>query len=247
VRRADLVVLRATWDYVERRDEFLAWCDSVPALANPARAVRWSTDKSYLVDLASDGVPVVPTALVPPGETASWPSGPFVVKPAVGAGSRDAARFAAGEHDAAAAHLSGLHERGFTALVQPYQERVDADGETALVFLGGVHSHAFTKGAMLVPDARRDASGLYVLERLSAAAPDAGRRRLAEDALDSAVNRLGLTRADLLYARVDVVTGDDGRPLVLELELAEPSLGFRQTGPDAAGRFASAVRAALSR
>src|SRR5699024_625736 len=49
---ADLVVLRATWDYPHRREEFLKWCESVPRLANPAHVARWNTDKAYLLDLA---------------------------------------------------------------------------------------------------------------------------------------------------------------------------------------------------
>lgn len=239
---ADLVVLRSTWDYTERLGEFLAWCSSVPALANPAVVVPWNTDKSYLVDLADAGVPVVPTRVVSPGFSA-WPDGEFVIKPTVGAGSRGVLRVAAGDFSAAAAHLDSL---GGPALVQPYQSAVDSVGETALVFFGGQFSHAFTKGAMLVPDAEFDESGLFILERLSGASPSAAQRRVAEDALDAAARLLGIRRADLLYARVDLVTGHDGAPLLLELELVEPSLGIRQTDASAPMRFASAVRAALS-
>ncbi|MEU4807239.1 hypothetical protein [Actinosynnema sp. NPDC023587] len=238
---ADLVVLRSTWDYPDRLGEFLSWCSSVPALANPAVVVPWNTDKSYMVDLAA-GVPVVPTLVVSPGFS-DWPDGEFVVKPTVGAGSRGALRVAAGDRSTASAHLDSL---AGPALVQPYQSAVDSAGETALVFFGGQYSHAFTKGAMLTPDAEVDDSGLYVVERLSGASPTAAQRRVAEDALDAAAHLLDLHRAELLYARVDLVAGHDGAPLLLELELVEPSLGFRQTDAAAPLRFASAVRAALS-
>jgi hypothetical protein len=240
---ADPVVLRSTWDYPERRDEFLAWCASVPVLANPAVVVPWNTDKTYMLDLARLGVPVVPTALASPGFT-DWPAGEFVVKPTIGAGSRGALRVAAGDFETAAAHLALL---GGPALVQPYQTAVDAVGETALVYLGGQYSHAFTKGAMLTKDAEYDESGLYIVERLSGARPTGAQHRVAEDALDAAATHLGLRRTDFLYARVDLVTGSDGSPLLLELELVEPSLGFRQTDAAAPLRFASAVRTALSR
>lgn len=239
---ADLVVLRATWDYAQRRTEFLAWCAATPGLVNAAGVVRWNTDKTYLVDLAGTGLPVVPTQLVPAGTAPDWPDGEFVVKPAVGAGSRGAARFA--DRDAAAAHLAELHHSG-AVIVQPYQRDVDASGETALVFLRGGYSHAFTKSAMLRPDREVDASGVFVTEELGAADPDAASRTLAEDALDAAAEVLGITRAELLYARVDVVRGEDGGPLLLELELAEPSLGLRQADVDAAWRFASAIRTLL--
>jgi glutathione synthase/RimK-type ligase-like ATP-grasp enzyme len=239
---ADAVILRATWDYAERRAEFLDWCESVPALYNPAAVVRWNTDKVYLTELLDAGLAVVPTTLVSPGDAARFPSSDFVVKPSVGAGSRGAARFAAGAD--ASAHVAALHAGGHTALIQPYQSSVDTEGELALVYLGGVYSHAFAKGAML--GSTMDDSGLYLAEQLAKAEPPADAVALAEDVLDAASALLGILRAELLYARVDLVRGADGKPLLLELELAEPSLGFRQTDPAAAMRFASAVRQQLA-
>ncbi|ANN16844.1 hypothetical protein SD37_15055 [Amycolatopsis orientalis] len=240
---ADIVVLRATWDYAERHDEFLSWTESVPALANAAEVVRWNVDKSYLAELGDAGVAVVPTTVLAPGDDAPrWPKGEFVLKPAIGAGSRGVGRFASG--DAAAPHLAGLHAEGHTALLQPYQSTVDAEGELALVYFGGVYSHAFSKAAMLGREL--DESGLYVTEKLAPAQPAAKFRALAEDVLDATAALLGILRAELLYARVDLVTGPDGRPLLLELELVEPSLGFRQTDDAAAWRFASAVRQQLA-
>ena len=239
---ADAVILRATWDYAARRTEFLSWCESVPALYNSAAVVRWNTDKSYLVELLDAGLAVVPTSLVSPGDTARFPSSDFVVKPSVGAGSRGAARFDAGAD--ASAHVAALHADGHTALIQPYQSSVDTSGELALVYLGGMYSHAFTKGAML--GSTMDSSGLYLSEKLAAASPPADAVALAEDVLDAASALLGILRAELLYARVDLVRGADGKPLLLELELTEPSLGFRQTDPSAAMRFASAVRQQLA-
>lgn len=239
---AELVVLRSTWDYPPRRKDFLAWCESVPALVNPARVARWNTDKTYLADLAARGVPVVPTELIAPGEPLRCPDFEFVLKPSVGASSRGAARFAVGERDAAAAHLAALHAVDHTVLVQPYQRAVDREGETALVFVGGGYSHAFVKGAML-PDPAAPGPGPG--DRFGVE-PDAALRRAAEDAVDAAAAIHGMRRSELLYARVDLVRREDGSPLLLELELTEPSLGFRQADPGAKPRFASAVRAALA-
>lgn len=239
---ADLVVLRSTWDYSWRRDEFLDWCSGVPALVNPVDVVRWNTHKGYLVDLADAGVPVVPTSLVEIGQQPRWPGGEFVLKPAVGAGSRGAARFAPDALDAARAHLDQLHSAG-DAVLQPYQADVDRAGETALVFLGGSYSHSFVKAPMLAPV---DGSGGCTGERVRPAEPESALRCAAEDALDAVTELRGIDRADLLYARVDLVRAENGAPLLLELELSEPSLGFQQTGADAPLRFASAVRAALT-
>src|SRR5690349_21027133 len=58
---ADLVILRATWDYIERLDEFLEWTTKVRNLVNGSAVVAWNTDKRYLGDLAEAGVPVIPS------------------------------------------------------------------------------------------------------------------------------------------------------------------------------------------
>jgi hypothetical protein len=65
--RADLVILRATWDYPARRDEFLAWTRRVAHLLNPAAVVAWNSDKHYLRDLAEAGVPVAASRFAEPG------------------------------------------------------------------------------------------------------------------------------------------------------------------------------------
>ena len=97
----DLAVIRNTWDYTARRDEFVAWARSVPRLANPAPVIEWNTDKRYLADLAAAGLPVVPTAWLADASDDLPESGTHVLKPAVGAGSVDAARFSLGdEHEA---------------------------------------------------------------------------------------------------------------------------------------------------
>ena len=63
----DAVVLRATWDYSRRIEEFIAWTRRVAAatsLFNPADVVEWNTDKRYLTDLAAAGVPIVNSDMV---------------------------------------------------------------------------------------------------------------------------------------------------------------------------------------
>lgn len=248
--RSDLVILRATWDYIERLEEFLAWTRRVPHLLNGPEVVAWNTDKAYLLDLAAAGVPVIESEFFAPGQPVHLPAGEVVVKPAVGAGSVGARRFA--DHCAARDHAATLQEAGSTALVQPYDPRV-GQGETALVFLGGRQSHAFTKGPILLAPGERpafDESGTYAQESLAPADPDFELWDLGHAALGAAAARLGVPVTDFLYARVDVL-GDRHDPLLLELELVEPSLGWRQLGEparaDAERRFALCVESALQR
>ena len=226
---ADLVILRATWDYTERREEFLAWTTRVRNVLNAAPVVAWNSDKHYLQDLAAAGVAVVPSVFFEPADTVAAADfdGEVVVKPAIGAGSIGTLRFV--DPAAAAAHAAALLDSGRSALVQPYDERIAA-GETALVFLGGEQSHAFTKGPMLGPEGsepRLHASGAYAEESLTPADPDVELWELGYDVLDAAASHLGISRSELLYARVDLI-GTQGDAVLLELELIEPSLGWRQ-------------------
>jgi glutathione synthase/RimK-type ligase-like ATP-grasp enzyme len=237
----ELVVLRATWDYQGRRDEFLAWTRRIgERLVNPPDVVEWNTDKRYLHELEDAGLAVVHTALVEPGEPFEPPAGEYVVKPTVSAGSRDTARFAPGEEERAAALVAAIHAAGKTAMVQPYVASVDRRGETALLFFGGELSHAIHKGPLLRPGAD-PTDEVYAPEEIAPREPTAGERAVAERVVAWSAERFG---GPLAYARVDVVEGDGG-PLLLELELTEPSLFFAQ-GLGAAERFADVLRGRLS-
>jgi hypothetical protein len=248
---ADLVILRATWDYIDRLDEFLAWTTQVRNLLNPPPVVVWNTDKRYLADLADAGVPTVPSLFFARGEKIQLPDADeVVVKPAIGAGSVGALRFS--DPDEARAHAAALQTEGRTVLVQPFDPRI-ANGETALVFLGGRQSHAFTKGPILPPPGQApvfDESGTYAEETLTPADPDFEVWDVGHAALAAAAAHLRMDIGDLLYARVDVI-GDRRDAQVLELELVEPSLGWRQLDEAARSRqqreFALGVESALER
>jgi hypothetical protein len=247
---ADLVILRAAWDYAERREEFLAWCRRVPNLLNAPSVVEWNSDKHYLRDLAAAGVPTVPSTFIEPGCDIELPPGELVLKPAIGAGSIDTGRFT--DLAVARAHAEALLQGGRSVLVQPYDARVEA-GETALVFLAGEQSHAFTKGPMLPPQGeqtRLHDSGTYVEEQLAPADPEPEMWEVGYAAIAAASAHLQIAPAELLYARVDLIGGPTD-PLLLEFEAVEPGLGWGQLGDEARAlrqrEFALCVESALDR
>ena len=222
---ADLVLIRTTWDYSYRRDQFLAWAEGVAeetGLWNPAPLVRWNTHKRYLCELAEREVPTVPTALLPAGSEArldallgelGWEDA--VLKAAVAQTGRYAMRTALADVASGQAHLDRLlpHE---DMLIQPYLDAVEQSGEVSLVYVDGEFTHAVRK---------RAASGQFMVhhdyggsERATRPTPD--ELRVAEQALAAVTGRT-------LYGRVDLVAGPDGAPLVMELELVEPELFFR--------------------
>ena len=85
---------------------------------------------------------------------------------------------------------------------------------------------------MLEPDAGT-VFGLWERQAVSPHEPRPDALALADRALAAVRDRLGPTT----YTRVDVVDGPDRRPVVMEVELVEPTL-FLDREPAAAGRFA---------
>jgi glutathione synthase/RimK-type ligase-like ATP-grasp enzyme len=213
-------VIRSTWDYTFRREEFLAWAERVRVpLWNPPRVLRWNSHKRYLAELAARGADVVPTHIFAAGEAIALDSPTeIVVKPCVSAGARDTFRLRPGDARPA---LDPAREW----MVQPYQPAVEREGEHSLIFLDGEFSHAVRKHPALADT--RDARGsepLIVADN---------------DELACARRVLALVEP-LLYARVDLVRGEDGRVRLMELEVFEPSLFFRAC-PEAAERMARAI------
>jgi glutathione synthase/RimK-type ligase-like ATP-grasp enzyme len=234
-----VTLLRATWNYAERPDDFLVWAQRTAGrtrLVHSPDVIRWNMHKGYLLDLERRGVPIVPTRLVRRGEETTldeiarerrWSA--VVVKPAIGAGSRGALRVAPEAFDRDDAHLRVLVHRG-DALVQPYQASVTEYGERAIVWIDGELTHAVRKA----PRFHGDRS------RVSQAVP------IAPDESDLARQALAAAPGPLLYARVDVVRDEHAAPRVLEVELIEPSLFFAQS-PAALECYVRAVKRELAR
>ncbi|MDR0626321.1 MAG: hypothetical protein LBG11_03530, partial [Bifidobacteriaceae bacterium] len=201
--RFDLSIVRSTWDYAARRDDFLAWAYAVPRLANPAPVLEWNTDKHYLEDLEKRGVPVVPTIWLEPaaglrarGLHTRMPAlGDFVLKPAVAAGSLGAGRYTANDSYArgqAIAHALRLLDADQSVMLQRYLPSVDTKGETSMVFLDGQYAYAVRKDAMLQPLAGPVAGDrLYQPEKLQGGyEPSAAEIEVAGEAMAAAMDCL---------------------------------------------------------
>jgi glutathione synthase/RimK-type ligase-like ATP-grasp enzyme len=230
-------VLRSTWDYPLRIAEFLGWVDEVSkktSLWNPAGVVRWNSHKFYLRELEARGVPIVPTAWVSRGSAVDLPSlmgergwRQSVVKPAYGAGTVGVRRVGSSREAIAdgQAHATGLLAEQ-DVLVQPYLNSVREYPERALVFIDGAYSHAVSKTPFqaLLP------------------AGEAGEEPVVAtgEEIDTATKAMAAVPGRQLYGRVDLVRDDAGAPVVIELELIEPSL-FLGMYPPAATAFAGAI------
>jgi glutathione synthase/RimK-type ligase-like ATP-grasp enzyme len=235
---AGLVALRSTWDYEQRREEFLAWTRSVPWILNSAAIFSWNTDKSYLPQLAAAGVPVVPTVIVHDRQdlpAAIRQCAAAVVKPTVGAGGRGVAFFPStdGEIDVDG---SGLGPAPWA--VQPLVEAVRTEGETSVYVIDGqVVSQAQKVPAAGEIRVHEQYGGSTVAVEVTDEAADVARRAVAAAS--------ALLGEHLDYARVDQMRLDDGTLAVSELEATEPGL-YLELLPQNADAFADLVRDRLT-
>lgn len=230
------VVVRSTWDYHLRLPELRRWVDHLEAagvhLENPPQVLRWNADKRYLQDVASRGVPVIPTRWLGAGSAPAAlraildePGfGDVVIKPAVAASAHGLVRVRAGELTEPAVQLL----RSADVLLQPFAPEVAQAGEWSLIFIDGAFTHAVRKWPA--------AGDFRVQEELGGRAETA----FPTAALCEAARRaLAVTPARPLYARVDgIIRGDTF--LLMELEVLEPRLYF-PLQPSAAERFADAL------
>jgi hypothetical protein len=236
--RGGLSVIRSTWDYHLKLGAFLDWVSRAAArstLLNPPEVVRFSAHKRYLATLASAGLPVIPTAHLERGAKASlseilerrgWKD--VVVKPSVSLGSYKTGRFDRARIEEGQAHLDALlADRD--VLVQPYMSSVEGYGERSMIWIDGGVTHAIRKSPRFGGE---DESTSPALE------PTAEERALAE----RFVAHVAPGGGGLLYARVDLARDEKGQPLLMELELIEPSL-FLVEHPPAMERLVRAIKA----
>ena len=227
-------IVRSTWNYHQHRAAFLRWCERVAWRSpfwNPPDVIRMNTHKSYLLELARRGVQTVPTHLITQSSAAprvadlAWKR--VVVKPAVAASSVGAVEFR-GDDPGADAHVAELQGHG-DVLVQPFMESIHHEGEHSLIWIDGALTHQIRKAPRFAGQPE-NVTGPHPIE--------ADVKRLALAALGPLQDRI-------LYGRIDVVRGPNGEPLIMELELTEPSLFF-EFGPGSADRYVSGVRRRLA-
>jgi hypothetical protein len=235
----DLAVVRSVWDYPARLGDFLAWARRLRRVLNPLSVLEWNTDKRYLADLATAGLPVIPTRFLGPGDDFEIPVPPFLVKPAVSNGALDTAWYPEGNADRAGAHVRRLQSAERIVLIQPYLSAVAVEGEVALVFLGGRYSHAIRRAASLRRPGETP-NGAVPPAEVRVHEPTPVELALAEKTL----NCVPGGSSQLLFGRVDLVAGADGMPVVLEVELTEPAL-FLDFSAGSVERLADALVAAL--
>ena len=241
-KRFDAVILRSCWNYYKYYPQFLEWLNSLESqqvrVFNHIDIVRWNSKKTYLRDLASRGVSIVPSVFVEKNQITnlkelmrekSWNN--VVVKPLIGAEAQGVFRVKS-THDLFAQTKFNALVASSGAVVQPMMKEIMEIGEYSFVFLRGAFSHAVNK----LPRKGEFRAQYYLGSTETLVKADASHIMQASEILTS-------SRADSLYARVDAIV-KNGKLVLMELELIEPHL-FLDLYPPAADTFARAINAMI--
>ena len=234
--RSRVTIIRSSWDYFHRPDEFTAWLaaiDQLTRVINPAETLLWNMDKRYLQELEAGGLRIVPTIFAEEADAElagrRLASTDVVIKPTISGAAFGTRRFDLKSDLAAASdHLAAMIRRG-GAMVQPYLPAVAGEGERSLVFLAGQFSHAYVKrpfGGMAGTDSRPTIP-----------------HEPTSDEIAFAFSVLKTSGKVVHYARVDIIP-DVAGPMLMELELIEPALFFSVRAESAdllAGEIAALV------
>lgn len=232
--RFGAVLVNCAWDYQDRHEEFLATLDAIAALGVPVfndpATVRWNIRKTYLKEFEAKGVKVIPTL---------WPEAPtaddiaeamrvfgvddVVLKRQVGGGARAQVRYT----------WANLPEPGPVmdrpGMIQPFVPAIASEGEFSFLFVDGEFSHVLVK---------RPKAGDYRIQEAyggkSLAIDPAPKDRAAAQAV------LDVLSDKPLYARVDMVRGEDGALMLMELEVLEPYL-YPKDGPQIGAMLGKAL------
>ena len=237
-RGYDAAIIRTCWDYTGRAEEFMAAIAAHERaglrVLNSSTVVRWNARKTYLRELGAAAIETVWLDQVDGRAVAqafdALDAAEIVIKPQVGAGSVRTIRLKRN----AWSEADLIDGPQADAMVQPYLQSIETEGERSLFWFGGVFSHAIRK----VPNKGDWLANIPGKTAFLAEAAPAGAMEAAESARAHAPK-------DLLYVRIDLVLGDDGKWRVIEIEAIEPYL-FLDFAPEGAGFFVDAIARVLS-
>lgn len=239
------VYICTPWDYPANPASFIALLESIDAssaiLVNDIALVHWTIPKTYLRDLETRGAAIVPSLWYDefdvdtlPGLFETHRTSRIIVKPVVSTNAHDTFLLDKPVPDKVVAELKDVFAtRPF--VVQPFIESVLAEGEYSLFFFSNEFSHAILKTPKDEDFRVQEEHGA----RIISAEPEI-------ELLETASALLRLVEPMPVYARCDFLRGPDGRFLLMELEVIEPSLYLRMNS-DAPMRFARAFDSYVAR
>ncbi|SNR95811.1 hypothetical protein SAMN06295967_101209 [Belliella buryatensis] len=237
------ILLKSPWDYFDRYEEFLKWCDHIRTLGIPVlnsiETVIWNSDKRYLQELEEKGFPIVPTEFLSKGTAAeevracfeTFDTAHLIMKPVISGGSKHTLKLSISTWDRWEEEV-GLLLKDEDFMIQPFVEEIVKVGEYSYLFFNGGFSHAVLKIAK---------EGDFRVQhffggQIALVQPTSEQLAYLKPLVDTFAK-------DTLYARVDGVwRGEEF--LLMELELIEPYL-FLFTSEVAKANYVQALKERL--
>ena len=207
------------WDYFEGNEQAflseMAKAEQKTTVLNEFSKLKWNANKTYLDELERTGAPVIETVVLD-GITQSGVAKAFeelrtdtvVIKPQVGGGAWRQVLYTKGDPFP---ERSELPPAG--AMIQAFLPSVQSEGEYSFLYFGGQFSHGVLKQAK-AGDYRIQSFYGGTETPYSPTKEERGSARSVLDALDFVP----------LYARVDLLRGNDEQLKLIELEMIEPYL-----------------------
>jgi len=225
----DALLPMFVWDYFEGNQEAflsqIATASKVTQVFNPFEVLKWNSEKHYLEELAGSGAPVIHTVylnkVTEEGIEEAFEklaADKIVIKPTIGGGAWRQVLYAKGDPFPAKDALPPE-----AAMVQAFLPSVTEEGEYSFLYFGGQFSHGVLKRAK---------KGDYRIQSLYGGTEETYVPTKEERAAARAI----LDALDFipLYARVDLLRGNDGGLKLIELELLEPYLYLPHAGGEGA-------------
>lgn len=236
--RTAIILVRSTWDYHDKWNEFLSFLKEMKdkvKFINPIETLIWSMDKHYLLDLEKKNVHIVKSLIIEKdakiklAEAAmNFNKEEIILKPCISAGARHTYRIKKSRIAEYESIFKSLIEEE-AMIIQEFQDNIVIKGEVSLMYFDGKFSHAILKKAKEGDFRVQDDFGGSVHDYIA-----------SDEEIQFGLYTINQIDPVPIYGRVDICEDNNKEIALIELELIEPELWFRNA-PESANILADAI------
>ena len=232
----DIVLIRSTWDYQSRIQEFLKVLESIDKskslLLNPLPIIHQNIEKTYLIELEAKGIDTIPSIFQKKFNTekvmqsfSDFNCDKIIIKPVVGANADNIILGSKFEIKSQLHEIKSVYSE-LPYIIQPFLNSVLKEGEFSLMYFNNKYSHAISKipkeGDFRVQEEHGGKINII--------------KKVPKEIQNLADKVIKILPKNCFYSRIDILLMH-GKPKVIEVELIEPSLYFN-LDPESSKMFA---------
>lgn len=232
----DIVLIRSTWDYQSRIQEFLKVLESIDKskslLLNPLPIIHQNIEKTYLIELEAKGIDTIPSIFQKKFNTekvmqsfSDFNCDKIIIKPVVGANADNIILGSKFEIKSQLHEIKSVYSE-LPYIIQPFLNSVLKEGEFSLMYFNNKYSHAISK----IPK-----EGDFRVQEEHGGKIDII-KKVPKEIQNLADKVIKILPKNCFYSRIDILLMH-GKPKVIEVELIEPSLYFN-LDPESSKMFA---------